>query len=74
MNLSLRAHGIGITVVNPGNVATPEVMEDISEGRFGNQVPIPIEDILHTYEYVLYLTSNTVPLEINLAQKKPSLD
>ena len=74
LNLSLRAHGIGITVVNPGNVATPEVMADISEGRFGNQVPIPIEDILHTYEYVLYLTSNTVPVEINLAQKKPSLD
>lgn len=74
LNLSLRAYGIGTTVVNPGNVATPEVMEDIAEGRFGTQVPIPIEDILHTYEYILSLSSNTVPVEINLAQKKPGSD
>ncbi|WP_299410420.1 SDR family oxidoreductase [Acaryochloris sp. IP29b_bin.148] len=71
LNMSLRAYGIGTTVVNPGNVATPEVMEDIAEGRFGNQVPIPIEDILHTYEYILHLSASTVPVEINLAQKKP---
>lgn len=74
LNMSLRAYGIGTTVVNPGNVATPEVMEDIAAGRFGNQVPIPIEDILHTYEYILSLSPSTVPVEINLAQKKPDLD
>ncbi len=74
LNLSLRAYGVGTTVVNPGNVATPEVMEDIAAGRFGNQIPIPIEDILHTYEYVLRLSSSTVPVEINLTQKKPDLD
>ncbi|MEO1094663.1 MAG: SDR family oxidoreductase [Cyanobacteria bacterium J06638_28] len=74
LNLSLRAYGVGVTVVNPGNVATPEVMEDIAAGRFGNQVPIPIEDVLHTYEYVLRLSSSTVPVTINLTQKKPELD
>ena len=71
LNMSLRPYGVGATVVNPGNVATPEVMEDIAEGRFGNQVPIPIEDVLHTYEYILSLSASTVPVEINLAQKKP---
>lgn len=74
LNLSLRTYGIGTTVVNPGNVATPEVMEDIAEGRFGSQVPISIEDILHTYEYILRLSSSTVPVEINLAQKQPGSD
>ena len=72
LNLSLRAYGVGVTVVNPGNVATPEVIEDIAEGRFGSQVPIPIEDVLHTYEYILSLSASTVPVEINLAQKRPA--
>ena len=72
LNLSLRAYGVGTTVVNPGNVATPEVLEDISEGRFGSQVPIPIEDVLRTYDYILQLSASTVPTEINLAQKQPS--
>ncbi len=73
LNLSLRAYGVGTTVVNPGNVATPEVMEDIAEGRFGNQVPIPIEDVLRTYDYVLSLSASTVPVEIDLTQKNPGL-
>ncbi|MEM1368271.1 MAG: SDR family oxidoreductase [Cyanobacteria bacterium P01_H01_bin.15] len=74
LNISLRAYGIGTTVVNPGNVATPEVMDDIAAGRFGKQVPIPIEDILQTYDYILSLSASTVPVEINLAQKKPNSD
>ena len=72
LNLALRDYEVGTTVVNPGNVATPEVLEDISEGRFGDQVPIPIEDVLKTYEYILQLSASTVPTEINLAQKQPS--
>ena len=36
LNLSLREYGIGVSVVNPGNVATPEVLDDIAEGRFGD--------------------------------------
>lgn len=46
-------------------------MEDIAEGRFGNQVPTPIEDVLLTYEYILSLSPSTVPTEIDLAQKSP---
>ncbi|MEM9011711.1 MAG: SDR family oxidoreductase [Pseudomonadota bacterium] len=71
LNLSLRPQGIGATVVNPGNVATPEVLEDIATGQFGDQVPIPIADLLQTYDYILRLSPDTVPVEINLAQKRP---
>ena len=72
LNQSLQAYGIGVTVVNPGNVATPEVMEDIAAGRFGEQVPIPIEDVLQTYDYILGLSANTVPVESHLIQKSPA--
>ena len=36
---------IAFTVVNPGNVATAEVMDDIAEGRFSAQTPIPMADL-----------------------------
>ncbi|MEM9741015.1 MAG: SDR family oxidoreductase, partial [Pseudomonadota bacterium] len=39
LNTSLRPLGIATTVINPANVATPEVFEDIERGDFGPQVP-----------------------------------
>ena len=33
LKLALRDFKIGITVINPGNIATEEVMEDINEGQ-----------------------------------------
>lgn len=69
LHLSLAARGIGVTVVNLDNVATPEVLDDIEAGRFGPQVPIPIEDVLRTYDYVLSLNSATAPRSIDLQQR-----
>jgi 3-oxoacyl-[acyl-carrier protein] reductase len=69
--LSLRPLGIGVTVINPGNLATPEVEADIAEGRFGAQVPIPMADLLRTLDLVLSLSPDAVPAEIDLAQKHP---
>jgi 3-oxoacyl-[acyl-carrier protein] reductase len=37
--LALRDYKIGVTVINPGNVATEEVATDIEQGRFSHQVP-----------------------------------
>lgn len=69
--LSLRPLRIGVTVINPGNIATPEVEADIVDGRFGPQTPIPMTDLLATLDYVLSLSADTVPVEIDLAQKRP---
>lgn len=69
--LALRPQGIGVTVVNPGNLATPEVLEDIAGGAFGAQVPIPLEDLLRTLDYLLSLSADAVPQDINLMQKRP---
>lgn len=71
LNQVLRGHGIGVTVVNFGNVATPEVIEDIETGLFGPQVPIPIKDLLATYDYILQISGDTVPQSIDLRQKTP---
>ena len=70
LNIALRDHGIGVTVVNFENVATPEVLEDIEQGLFGAQVPIPMADVLATYDYLLKLSADTIPQSIDLRQKK----
>ena len=69
LRVALEKEQIGFTVINPGNVATDEVMEDITAGRFSDQTPIPISDIISAIEFVLS-TSNSVEVgDINLIQK-----
>ena len=69
LRVALKREKIGFTVINPGNVATEEVMMDIEAGHFPNQTPIPISDIISTIEFVL-ATSNSVDVgDINLMQK-----
>ncbi|MEM1153643.1 MAG: SDR family oxidoreductase [Pseudomonadota bacterium] len=71
LNLALNALGISVTVVNFANVATPEVLDDIATGAFGKQVPIPLQDLLITYDYLLQLSADTVPQSLDLRQKYP---
>lgn len=69
LRLALQGRNIGLTVINPGNVATAEVLADIAEGRFPSQVAIPITDVLSTMDWVLSLSSAVDASEINLHQK-----
>lgn len=70
LRLALQHYRIGITVINPGNIATEEVIADIEEGRIEAQTPIPTEDVISTIEWILSL-SNTVDIgEINMYQKR----
>ena len=71
LNLSLREYGIATTVINPDNVTTPEVVEDIATGLFGDQVPIPMKDMTATIDFALRLSGHAVPSVINLRQTKP---
>lgn len=69
LKLALRDYKIGITLINPGNIATEEVMKDIKEGIFTAQVPISLADVISAIEWILTL-SNTVDIgEINMYQK-----
>lgn len=71
VTLSLRDRGIGVGVVNPGNVATPEVEDDIRECRFGDQVPIAMADMLATLDYLLAVGPSALPAEVTLEQMRP---
>ncbi len=66
---ALGDYKISVTVINPGNVATEEVLADIKEGTFKQQTPIPLADIISAIEWILSL-SNTVNIrDINMQQK-----
>lgn len=69
--LRLSLPHVGVTVVNPGNVATAEVEADILEGRFDAQEPIPMDDLLATLDYILAMSSATTVAEVDLAQRRP---
>ena len=70
MEASLARFGIGVTVIDPANVATEEVEADIADGRFGAQRPIPLADVCRTIDYVLALSRDTVPARLVLAQQQ----
>jgi len=71
LTIALKPHGIGVSVVNPGNVGTSEVEDDIASGRFASQTPIPISDVLAAYDFILNLSPATTPTTIDLAQTRP---
>ena len=64
----LAGSGIGVTVVNPDNVATTEVLRDIEVGDFPPQTPIPMADLVAVIDCALSLSGASVASEINLAQ------
>ncbi|MBH8554372.1 SDR family oxidoreductase [Nostocaceae cyanobacterium CENA357] len=69
LRLAFRDKKIGFTVINPGNVATDEVMLDIKEGRFPPQTPIPLSDIISSIEWILSLSSDVDVQDLNLHQR-----
>ncbi|AFY62142.1 SDR family oxidoreductase [Synechococcus sp. PCC 6312] len=69
LRIALASENIGITVINPGNIATPEVLEDIAAGRFQAQVPIPIADLISAIAWILSLSAAVDVGEITLYQK-----
>jgi len=68
---ALRPQKVGVTLINPANIDTPGVQDDIAAGDFAPQVPIPMADIVHTLDYVLGCSRASVPQEINLLQRDP---
>lgn len=69
LRLALHEEKIGFTVINPGNVATEEVLADIREGRFRQQIPIPMGDLISAIEWVFGLSQSVEVGEIDLMQK-----
>jgi NAD(P)-dependent dehydrogenase (short-subunit alcohol dehydrogenase family) len=62
--------GIGVTAIHPANVATDEVLQDIAEGRFAAQTPIPMADIIATVRWLLSLSPDVDVGDVPLMQRK----
>lgn len=60
---------IAITMINPANVATDEVLEDIAEGRFDPQEPIPMKDIIKAIKFALSVSCPSIVSEITIHQR-----
>jgi 3-oxoacyl-[acyl-carrier protein] reductase len=73
LRLALGDQNIGFTVINPGNVATVEVMADIEVGRFGAQTPIPMAAITSAIDWLLSLPHSVDVQELNLQQRSRAL-
>ena len=71
LQIELSNTGIGFTVINPGNVATPEVLNDIASSNFSAQVPIPLSDLICVIDCCLKLSRASCMSEINLTQLNP---
>ncbi|MGJ5674102.1 MAG: SDR family NAD(P)-dependent oxidoreductase [Nostochopsis sp.] len=62
----LRSQQIGVTVINPGNVGTPEVLADLGEGALLGGNAIPLTDLLSIINCVLSLSRSTCIKEIDV--------
>ncbi|MEM9215736.1 MAG: SDR family NAD(P)-dependent oxidoreductase [Cyanobacteria bacterium P01_F01_bin.150] len=62
----LRTQQIGVTVINPGNVATPEVLADLAADNRSSDEAIPLADLLSLMDCILSLSRVTCIKEIDI--------
>ncbi|WAL62223.1 SDR family NAD(P)-dependent oxidoreductase [Thermocoleostomius sinensis] len=62
----LRSQQIGVTVINPGNVGTPEVLADLAADHLLGGEAIPLSDLLRIIDCVLSLSRATCIKEIDV--------
>jgi 3-oxoacyl-[acyl-carrier protein] reductase len=62
----LRTQQIGVTVINPGNVGTPEVLADLAAGELVGGQAIPLSDLLKIIDCILSLSRATCVKEIDV--------
>jgi 3-oxoacyl-[acyl-carrier protein] reductase len=62
----LRRDRISVTVINPGNVGTPEVLADLAEIGVPATDAIPLEDLLMIFDCILGVSRQTCIKEIDV--------
>lgn len=62
----LRSQQISVTVINPGNVGTPEVLADLAADSLLGGEAIPLTDLLSIIDCILSLSRATCIKEIDL--------
>ncbi len=66
-----RSHGIGVTVINLGKVATPEVVAALAQGRLVGGQAIAVTDLLACVDLILRMGVRTTVERIDLATVLP---
>ena len=69
LRIGYKNEGVGFTTINPGYVGTDEVLEDIKSGESEGLIPIPIEDVVRTIEFVMQSSRDTDIGDITLNSK-----
>ena len=62
----LRSQQISVTVINPGNVGTPEVLADLAADNLSGGEAIPLNDLLSIIDCILSLSRATCIKEIDV--------
>ena len=62
----LRHERISVTIINPGNIATPEVLEDLKQAGQPESNAIPISELCRVIDCVLSLSRSTCIKEIQI--------
>ena len=62
----LRKDRIAVTIINPGNLATPEVLDDLKQAGEPETNAIPLSDLLSILDCILSLSRSTCIKEIQL--------
>ena len=62
----LRSQQIGVTVINPGNVGTPEVLADLAAANLTGGEAIPLSDLFAIVDCILSLSRATCIKEIDV--------
>lgn len=62
----LRKDRIAVTIINPGNIATPEVLNDLKEAGQPETDAIPLSDLLRVIDCILSLSRSTCIKEIQI--------
>jgi 3-oxoacyl-[acyl-carrier protein] reductase len=62
----LRSRQIGVTIINPGNVGTPEVLGDLAASNLPIEAAIPLEDLLSIINCVVSVSRSTCIKEIDV--------
>ncbi len=62
----LRSQRIGVTIINPGNVGTPEVLQDLANDGLNGGEAMPLSDLLSIISCVLSLSRATCVKEIDV--------
>ena len=70
LEIALQPLDISVSLINLGDVATPEVLEDQKLDGNSSNALIPLAEVVRTVQFTLNTSMDCIPSEINLIEKR----